>query len=380
MSDNLLLTLLGAVGVGALVMGLSNKEDSVKENWGPNGSIQLRKQYERVEVKQDQNGNQVLANVNFAQPPPQLKQAIATVSKMNAQGIPQRQQMATLSNRADENLAQQSAQFSRIARSGNPMVSNEGFEPSYSYGGGNLGSNAVTSNDYVSYPQFNQDIPLQSPSLNLPAQIRYNPPSLDKMGITEAYQSTPQNSYIQKPLNNSMDYANIVEGYMSPSQAPYDGPAYVANSKSFNDAIEKGNNETSAKFSSQDGLLPLSTMENGGNGKPTMMYERLIYSTGRLGGWRQAAGGTDLIRGDLAVCTDPCQKGWFQSSLQPKDLRVGALGQIAGNSEAGNTISSFVQQNGATGLASINPSLTTMEKALLSNPSGTALTSVSSFA
>ena len=42
MSDNLLLTLLGAVGVGALVMGLSNKEDSVKENWGPNGSIQLR--------------------------------------------------------------------------------------------------------------------------------------------------------------------------------------------------------------------------------------------------------------------------------------------------------------------------------------------------
>lgn len=376
MSDNLLLTLLGAVGVGALVMGLNSDKENVKENWGPNGSIALRKVYERVQVD-EQNGQETLTNVNFAEPSPQLRQAISTVAKMNAQGVPQRQQMATLINKADENLSQQKSQFSRLAKSGNPMV-RESYEPNYSYGG--LGSNAVTSNDYVSYPQFNQNIPLQSPSLNLPSQIRYNPPSLDKMGLTDEYQSNRNNTFIERPLNNSMDYANVVEGYMSPSQAPYDGPAYVANQKSFQDAIERGNKENSADFSSQDGLLPMSTMENGGAGKPTMMYERLMYSTGRLGGWRQAAGGSDLIRGDLAVCTDPCQKGWFQSSLQPKDLRVGALGQIAGNSEAGSTISTFVQQNGATGVPSINPKLTTMEKALLSTPSGTSLASVASFA
>jgi hypothetical protein len=379
MSDNLLLTLLGAVGVGALVMGLNSNKETLQENWGPNGSIQLRKVYETVQVDQV-DGKQSLSSVNFAEPSPQLKQAIATVAKMNSQGVPQRQQLATLTNKADENRAQQMAQFSRIAKSGNPMIkeSYEGYEPNYSYGG--LGSNAVTSNDYVSYPQFNQNVPLQSPSLNLPSQIRYNPPSLDKMGLTDAYQSNGNNSYIEKPLDGVMDYANIVEGYMSPSQSPYEGPAYVANQKSFQDAIDKGNKDASADFSSQDGLLPLSTMENGGAGKPTMMYERLMYSTGRLGGWRQAAGGSDLIRGDLAVCTDPCQKGWFQSSLQPKDLRVGALGQIAGNSEAGATISSFVQQNGATGVPSINPKLTTMEKALLSTPSGTSLASVASFA
>jgi hypothetical protein len=248
----------------------------------------------------------------------------------------------------------------------------------------------------VSYPQFNQSTPLQSPSLNLPAQIRYNPPSLNNMGITESYQSQP------------MDYAGLIEGFSDkPNRmnvATYvqnpsginvqggqlnQGTGYVANVDSFVGAMNQGNKKYSDQKDIVQGTLPLSTMESGVQGNAAVQnvvnYDQFVYSTGKRGGWRSSSsGGSDLIRGDLAVCVDPCQKGWFQSSLQPKDLTVGAMNVLMGSGESSenDTTAKFARSYGNVSQPvrqGQSATMSTLQKSLMASGSAN-LTSTTSFA
>jgi hypothetical protein len=55
--------------------------------------------------------------------------------------------------------------------------------------GSGLGAASVADMPYITpTPHLNQSVPKMSPSLNLPSLLRYNAPSLDKMGITDSYQ------------------------------------------------------------------------------------------------------------------------------------------------------------------------------------------------
>jgi hypothetical protein len=361
MSDNLLLTVLGAAGVGALIMGMSqNDKKQLKEDF-------VQYQFQKYATKEVGSGDNK-KSVNFAVNP-SVQKSVQTIARLNKEGVPQASQVAQLQNQSMNRISHQNASLQRASSPSSEM--RENFVSPIQ----NLGSSAVTRNDYVSYPQFNQTNPLQSPSLNLPAQIRYNPPSLNTMGITNAYQNQP------------MDYANLVEGYTSVATIEKN-PQIMAsgfnrnvdqtNPSSFLDALNKGTSSYSLdKNSPIQGSLPLSTMDNGAQGNPAnenvLLYDRVMYATGK-GGWRIRSNGvSDFIRGDLAVCVDPCQKGWFQSSLQPKDLQTGAINIIAGSGEASSNSDAqkmarlYGNLQASTGSQGQTSSLSTLQKVLLGN-------------
>jgi hypothetical protein len=366
------------------------EKENIKENWGPQGMLGLSVRKERVKVNK-KNPNEKSA-INFAKTPGDLQQNLNQIQKMARAGVTDPvQQMATLHNQA---VARYSGQ-SKLAKAALPQVGGNSVENYVPPNDHSLGSGMVTSNDYVSYPQFNQSTPLQSPSLNLPSQIRYNPPSLNNMGITSAYQSESNN------LFNGMDYANLVEGYRQDIKTGVPNPeemkdgrnrvtGSIANPDSYLSALKQGTKSYSGnKDSSPVSSLPLSDMDSSLGDDPeaenTMIYDRFIYANGRNGGWRaSSAGSSDLIRGDLAVNVDPCQKGWFQSSLTPADLRRGALAVIAGPSgDSNNTTAQLASQYGAATLPlnqGQNNVPTVLQKMLSTTGVGGNIASVSSFA
>jgi len=311
-SDNLLLTLLGAIGIGALVMSM-NKEDEIRENWW--GNIQLGSQQEKVMMV-----NGVPSDISPSDP------------KTVTSGLQQLQKVG------NQQMMQQMSALQAVSIGGQDMKPEvkENFDYQSSYQP-SLGSSQVTDHSYVSYPQFNQSITAPSPSLNLPAQIRYNPPSLNNMGITENFQAPRSNSHMSNMSN--MDYANVVEGYMSndasnPSPAP--GYAY-------------GNYNNAVKEAAEASKLPIGSMEAGQGPPPenVVMFDRYMIVPGKSAGrFNRSNGVVDRIRGDLPVCVDPCQKGWFQSPGNPSQLTVGALSIIGGSGEQANAITNFTQLYG----------------------------------
>jgi len=306
MSDNLLLTLLGAVSVGALVMSM-NKEDEIRENWWAGISFTSQRNEESVV-------NGVPTQISERDP------------KTIQSGLQQLQQTG------NQQMMQQMQQLQSVSIGPDAPAVTERFSYQSNYQP-SLGSSAVTNNDYVSYPQFNQSITAPSPSLNLPAQIRYNPPSLNNMGITENF------SCNTRPVSN-MDYANVVEGFMSndPSN-PSPAPAYAAGN--YNKAVQEASNASK---------LPIGSMEAGQGPAPenVIMFDRYMVVPGKSAGrFNRGNGIVDRIRGDLPVCVDPCQKGWFASPGNPSQLTVGALAIIGGNGEQANAISNFTQLYGA---------------------------------
>lgn len=377
-----MLTVLGAVGVGALLMSMK-ENNKVKEDWMGIPRLQ------QVSTQLAQDGD-CTKSLNFAVRP-QFQQSVKQAMALQQQGVSQSQIMSTLSN-TNQQIRNQN--LSTIYQGVNSTVSNmNATKENYENSSPSLGSSAVTQNDYVSYPGFDQTMPERSPSLNLGRDIRYNPTSLNNMGVTEAYQSRP---LVEKPLQSAMDFSRVVkEGYCGDTFNNQPTAAQVKSSGlppagytagNYNATMNKASDlsqKQGSKFISENSLLPLGSMDSA-NGQNVVMFDRPMYAGTRTGGWRQGGkGDSDLIRGDLAVCVDPCQKGWFQSSLGPANLRTGALQQIAGVSEQGTTIGAMAQVYGQISPAAMNstatPQYTANQMALMSTASG-SLASVQSFA
>lgn len=369
MSDNLLLTLLGTVGIGALIMSM-NKEEEIRENWW--GNIQFSAAAEPLQNVKGANGQMTTTAVS-ANNPATVSSGLSTLSKMNVQ-----QSMAALS----------SAKMAAASMGGNDdpnpnnvemerftydRYNNENTYEPYQYDhqySPSLGSSQVTRNDYVTYPNFEQSVMQPSPSLNLPAQIRYNPPSMNTMGITENFQCNKNNVF----QSNGMDHANVVENFMSMDQTnPNPGSNYAY-----------GNYNETIKKAAVNSPITLGSMEAGQGAPPenVMIYDRYMVVPGKSAGrFNRSNGVVDRIRGDLPICVDPCQKGWFASPGNPSQLTVGALNIIGGNTSQGNAVSNMVTLYGGqvSNLPSSgegNPQLNLLSK--VSPSSGT--TSVSAFA
>lgn len=305
MSDNLLLTLLGAVSVGALVMSM-NKDEEVRENFW-NG-IQLSAS--RVTMEQRPDGT--FSEVDFNNP------------------IHVKSQLDKLHIKASDQLCGKCDNQKQL----NDTNLDDGYtEELYTPHTPSLGSGMVTGNDYVSYPNFNQTITAPSPSLGLPAQIRYNPPSLNEMGITENF------SCNNRPVSNQ----TIVENYMSMDQSnPNPGAGYAAGNynKAIKDVIADSNQ--SALVVSGRGVE-----DAGSSSDNVVIFDRYMVVPGKSAGrFNRGNGIVDRIRGDLPVCVDPCQKGWFASPGSPADLTVGALSVIGGGGEQANAVANFKQMYG----------------------------------
>ena len=331
MSDNLLLTLLGAVGIGALVMGM-NKDDEIKEDFW--NSIQLRAKRETVRVTVNKKtGKRTESVVPFNDTAVTTKKSLQRIQKVQNQQL-----MQKLSSNQKLSFGGPIAEkYEPRENYQNYQNVQENFEIPYHQA---LGSSQVTGDSYVSYPTFEQSVPQPSPSLNLPAQLRYNPPSLDKMGITEAFQCN-------RPMTN-MDHANVVEGYLSMDKTnPNPGAGYAYGN--YNTIVSDADKSKMAtNFQTQ---LPVGTMDS--SSENTMLFDRYITVPGKAAGrFNRGNGIVDRIRGDLPVCVDPCQKGWFASPGKPSDLTIGALSYIGGEGSASNELTNFVQING--GIPSIS--------------------------
>ena len=305
MSDNLLLTLLGAVSVGALVMSM-NKEEEVRENWW--AGIQLSAN--RITMQRNPDGSTSEVSISN---PAQIKS-----------------QLDRLHIKASEQLCGKCDNQNAF----NETNLDDGYtEESYTPSTPSLGSGMVTGNDYVSYPTYNQTITAPSPSLGLPAQIRYNPPSLNDMGITENF------SCNNRPVSNK----TIVENYMSMDQSNLNpGAGYAAGNydKTIKDVVADSNQ--SALVVSGRGIENEKASTDN-----VVIFDRYMVVPGKAAGrFNRGNGIVDRIRGDLPVCVDPCQKGWFASPGSPADLTVGALSVIGGGGEQANAVANFKQMYG----------------------------------
>lgn len=356
--DNVLLTVLGLVGMGALALGISKQEDVQEDYSGGMTSFPFSTRTELVKAVRGQNG--CLSALNYADPRPGAQEILQQVEKIAASDASSAQRQLA--------IAQLSAQQTDKLASSLQQEVNARTAENYQPDRRSLGSNMVTEPYYVSYPQYQQTVPQRSPSLGLGRDVRYNPPSTDRMGITEAYQNLPQNRFTsvsRMPASSSVEHFDMISEHYEPetvvpikakgyfaNEAGYPGTNVMSNKDEFIKAVATGNATANKKQTTgliapltcnegcasdagvSDALIPLGP---DGADSNVMVYERSI-TVPLKSGWRQNSPGvSDYIRGDLAVCVDPCQKGWFQSSLKPSGLTVGALenGSVGSSGVAG---------------------------------------------
>lgn len=196
--------------------------------------------------------------------------------------------------------------------------------------GSGLGAASVADMPYITpTPHLNQSVPKMSPSLNLPSLLRYNAPSLDKMGITDSYQCnrTPVRENYEAPQSTC---AQPSKPYMSGEVL---GSNYSASPRQM--TMDKYINAP------EDGLAMAGEMKDPFDGKEVMVFDRAITTTLKVG--RFAGRGTrDLIRGDLPVAPNTHQ-GWFSTPADPTALSKGALQAIAGENENSTTLNKFME-------------------------------------
>ena len=210
-----------------------------------------------------------------------------------------------------------------------------------------LGSSASTSMPYVSHPAYQQSTPLTSPNIDLPAFVRYKPPTKSQMGITEAYSCKNGNSQRPQTREGYMDMSpNSAGGFMGMKQDPSNpnpGPAF-----SVGNYNQMSNQGQCLNPDNIDGIPTgqLDMVTAGGESQNVLIYDRPMTTTLKVGRFNQK-GVVDMIRGDLPVCLDPNQpKGWFTSPGNPANLTTGSLQAIAGTNESTLTMANFMKTYG----------------------------------
>jgi hypothetical protein len=282
------LAIIGTVGIAALAMSMTNENKPIREDFNSGFGYRNSK---LEKVVKDKHGN-----VNAI--------PVDQIPNITCASTPARPK--TVENYSTSN--------NRVVGSG-------------------LGANNVTRMPYVTpTPHLNQTVNKPSPSMNLPAIIRYNPPSLSNMGVTEDYQcnKSVRENYVPQTCTKA------ATPYMSPV-ADYVGPAYTAT-------------PMPNPVMSKDFVHPEDNMAKDGNlmdpfdGKEVMVFDRPMTTTLKVG--RFAGRGTrDLIRGDLP-CAPNTHQGWFSTPADPTALSKGALQVIGGDSESTTTMNKFMELYG----------------------------------
>ena len=201
------------------------------------------------------------------------------------------------------------------------------------YRGSGLGANMTTDMPFITpTPHYNQTVNKPSPSMNLPAIIRYNPPSLDKMGVTSDYQcNSVRENYVSSAActQPQAPYMNFPTDYVGNNYSATPLPPHVAPKDPYHPA------DNLAK----DGML-LDPFD----GKEVMIFDRPMTTTLKVGRFA-ARGCRDLIRGDLPVLPN-AMKGWFSTPADPSALSKGALQAMGGESESTTTMNKFMEMYG----------------------------------
>jgi hypothetical protein len=293
------LAIVGTVGIAALAMSMTNENKPIREDF--NSGFAFRNSKLDKVVKNDAKGNVTSL-------------AVDQMPNVTCASTPARPK--TVENYSSRN--------NRVVGSG-------------------LGANEMTNLPYVTPTRhLNQTVNKPSPSMNLPAVIRYNPPSLSNMGVTEDYQCN-KSGPIRENYTPPQTCMKAATPYMSPV-AEYPGSAYTAS-------------PLPAAVMSKDFVHPEDNLAKSGDlmdpfdGKEVMVFDRPMTTTLKVG--RFAGRGTrDLIRGDLP-CAPNTHQGWFSTPADPSALSKGALQVMGGDSESTTTMNKFMEIYGdASGIGS----------------------------
>jgi len=326
MSDNLLLTLLGAVGIGALVMGMNT--ENVKENWVGMEHIKVDrvKMYidpktgeERAVEANDEDVERAVLNIGKAVRKDEMQKRNLELARKQKQVKENYEDdmyspLATLPPQT-ENYEDDLRKFNLEPYSDDePLQTRPPGGPEYwPEHEPQLGSGMVANDFFHRVPQFNQSIPQPSPDMqNLGMPARMHQPGVQ--GYTDAF-------------NQPMQYASLIgtrENFEDPK--PSVRPQQIMGS---------------ANLPPTDMNNPSQAPEN------VVVFERLMASTKGGGRFRQK-GSVDYIRGDIPVCPDPCQNGWFKSSAKPQDvLQVGAVAQMIAGDDTARNLELLLKNNGS---------------------------------
>ena len=294
--NDFVLAIIGSVGIAALAMSM-NEDTEIKENFNSGFGFRTK----LVKEVKDKNGNQHDIQVD-QYPNITCKKNSPSVNPSPAPLYPVR-----------------------------PVKEN--------FVGSGLGANNNTRLPYVTPTNhLNQNVNQPSPSLNLPSLIRYNPPSLNKMGITENFQC-------KQPIRENFETSTCVKAhvpYMS-ANSEMVGPNYSASPKKV--ALDTFINAP------MDGISPAGELMDPFNGKEVMVFDRPMTTTLKVGRF-SGRGTRDLIRGDLPVAPNS-HKGWFSTPADPSALSKGALQAMGGDSESTHVMKKFMELYGdASGVGS----------------------------
>ena len=291
MSSDLVLAIIGSVGIAALAMSMNDDAKKKKE------------------VREDFNG--------FALRNSKLDKVVQDKNGLHTFPVDQYPNIKCNNKNGNVNNMKSVENYSQNNRK--PL-------------GSGLGANQNTNMPFVTpTPHYNQTVNKPSPSLNLPALIRYNPPSISNMGITEDYQckKTP----IRENFVDNATCTRAQTPYMSPV-ADYVGQNYTAGSMptaTMNPYVN----------SPLDGISAAGDLSDPFNGKEVMVFDRPMTTTLKVGRFA-ARGCRDLIRGDLP-CAPNTHQGWFSTPADPTALSKGALQAIAGVNENSTVLNKFME-------------------------------------
>lgn len=283
------LAIIGTVGIAALAMSMNNENSQIREDF--NSGFGYRNSKLQKVIK-DKYGNETsiqvdqIPNITCASTPTRSSKMIENYSTNNPKPV-----------------------------------------------GSGLGASDITNMPYITpTPHLNQTVNKPSPSLQLPAIIRYNPPSLSNMGVTEDYQcnrSVRENYVPQTRMNASTPYMSPVDDYVGPNYS----------------ATPKPPSQMSKDFiHPEDDLAQDGQLMDPFDGKEVMIFDRPMTTTLKVGRFA-ARGCRDLIRGDLP-CAPNTHQGWFSTPADPSALSKGALQVMGGNSESTTTMNKFMEMYG----------------------------------
>lgn len=353
--NNLMLVILGAIGLGSILVGLTSEDDK--------------------------KSKKIVENFSGTYGMPALK-AIGdrTVKKVSSPNM----NMASASGgfSKDQPLAY-SVGYNPISELYNSKKIKEGYTENlysplsapYSDQKEMLGSYANTDMPFVSRPGFQQSTPLTSPNIALPPMAKYKPTTLSNMGISPAYK------------NNCKSGSTVVENFQPPAAAGFMDMAVNVNNLNPGANYSAGNysevtmQKPCSETQSIDSIPIGDTMSFSDTPGTTQQYQvmdNLMYSTIKPGRTCQS-GVRDMIRGDLPVCPLP-QMGWFNPSAKPTDLQSGSLQFMGGSSETVDAFNNFVQSYGSTQSPyQVPPGQQTIPQTMLSMQTGNRALSAVSF-
>jgi len=302
-SNTSLLVLLGIVGIGSYYIGAKEKEKKtlLKEHFD---GFSLRAVQEK-DMTIRQNGKNITSSV-----------PVSMIASLSGANYPK------------TTLAPYSSSIAKYNGTNGGMVQSQNSIQLPQM----LGSAAITTQPYISQPNYQQSVVQNRPDVQLSSWQRVAPPPRDLMGMAPTCETnkTVENFTVERFKQDGVD--------LGPE---YPGPGFA-----------EGNYNELTGYQSCDqdtNVQDVQQFATSGSEVPNVIvYDRLMTTTSGISTrTNRNAGDTDKFRGDLAIVPDPNTGSSFgYATANPVNLQLGALQHAMPTTSEQKTLKAFVKAYG----------------------------------